>query len=565
MNATDPVTSTDRPSFLLKNGTIYTADPQHPWADAVGVHEGRITAVGTVEEVRASLPDDVEEVDLDGAFAMPGLVDVHAHLGLGGRQLAFELPILPTDTVAEILAKVRDWTASLEPGTWVIGGIVGSTVMDELTHNDLLALNDASGGRPVLLRDDSMHNRWVNSAALQILGIDENSADPEGGAYGRDAAGRLTGVLEELACGPAEAAAMDALPDPDAYNATALQTAITTLNSYGVTAVQDAATMAYALHGLRDLDDAGRLTAHVVASMPSRPFIEHGITGAELYDVGETTGSAHVHPTFAKYVLDGVPMTRTSAMRRPYLCQHGASGSDADPEFTGEPLWELDDLVDSLRRLVGRGLHAKLHATGDAAVRRILDAVEQVRASHGDAPLFHIAHVEYIDDADLPRFAELNVVPDASPYLWFPSVIQESIAKQIPAETFQRSWPLKTLIDAGAPVCGGSDWPCAAPTPDPWTGLATLVTRAHPDPAVAGQLNADEALTIDQAIAAFTRHPAAAMGLAEVTGTLRPGLSADLIVLDRNLVTADPAHLHETTVLRTYFEGALVHEHAETR
>ncbi|MGO1181510.1 MAG: amidohydrolase [Micrococcaceae bacterium] len=544
-------------SFILAHGTIYTADPQHPWVEAIGVEQGRIAAVGTLEEVRAALPGDVEMVDLEGRFAMPGLVDVHAHLGLGGRQIAFELPVLPTDTVTEILAKVRNWTPTLDEGTWVIGGIVGSTVMDDLTHDDLIALDEASAGHPVMLRDDSMHNRWVNSAALRLLNVDETTPNPEGGSYGRDASGRLTGVLEELAGSPAEAAALKALPDPDAYNATALQTAVDTLNSYGVTAVQDAATMDYALRGLRDLDTAGQLTAHVVASMPSRPFIEHGITGPELYDIGETTASAHVHPTFAKYVLDGVPMTRTSAMLRPYLCHHDA---DTDPSFTGEPLWELDELVSSLRALVDRGLHAKLHATGDAAVRRILDAVEQVRASHGSAPLFHIAHVEYIDDADLPRFAELEVVPDASPYLWFPSVIQESIAKQIPADTLAKSWPLKTLIDNGAPVCGGSDWPCAAPTPDPWTGLATLITRAHPDPAVAGWLNPDEALTIEQAIAAFTRHPAAAMGLGDVTGMLTPGLSADLIVLDRNLFTAEPAHLHETAVLRTYFEGVLVHE-----
>lgn len=542
--------------FIVTNGRIFTSDPSQPWAEAFSVAEGRIVAVGALGEVRSSVSADAEVVDLDGRFAMSGLVDVHAHLGLGGRQLSFELQVLPSDDVAQIAERVRAWRSELDPGQWVVGGIVASTVMDDLTHHDLRTLDEASGGHPVLLRDDTMHNRWVNSAALKVLGITEESADPEGGTYVRDADGRLNGVLTELACSPAEAAVLEAIEDVAAYHAKAIGTAVQTLNSFGVTAVQESATMDYALRALRDIDSAGDLTAHVVASMPAQPFLEEGITGEELYRVGDENHSAHLHPTFAKYVLDGVPMTRTAALINPYQCHH----PDDDPNFTGEPLWDRDELIASLLALADRGLNAKLHATGDGAVRMILDAVEVVRREHGWDARFHIAHVEYVHDDDLARFAQLQVVPDASPYLWFPSVMQESMAKQVSAETFERSWPLRRLMDSGALVSCGSDWPCAAPTPDPWTGLATLMTRSSPDPAVTGALNAREALTVDQAIAAFTRNPAQAMGLGEVTGMLRPGLSADFIVLDRDVVAADPAGLHETAVLKTYFAGDLVYE-----
>ncbi|CEA07336.1 N-substituted formamide deformylase precursor [Arthrobacter saudimassiliensis] len=544
--------------LIVVNGPVYTSDPANEWAEAFAVGAGRILAVGTESEIRALAGDGTEVLDLQGRLAMPGLVDVHAHLGLGGRQAAFELPLLPTDSTEQIFAKVRAWTDRLEPGEWIIGGIVGSTVMDDITVADLHALDAAAAGHPVLLRDDSMHNRWVNSRALELMGVDASTPDPEGGTYVRDDAGQLTGVLQELASPVAEAAAAASIEETPERHAAAFRTAVGILNGYGVTAVQEAATMDYALETLAGMDERGELTAHVVASMPSRPFIEPGTTGADLYDVGARHRTAHLHPDFSKYVLDGVPMTRTSAMLSPYRCSHAGH----DPQHTGEPLWQLEDLVSSLEELVDRGLHAKLHATGDAAVRMILDAVERVRASRGDGPLFQIAHAEYVSDADLPRFAALGVVPDASPYIWFPSVIQESIAKQIPAETFDRSWPLKDLFEDGALVSGGSDWPCSAPTPDPWTGLETMITRRNPDPAVEGELNAAQALDVRQAVAAFTRNPAAAMGLQDTVGMLRAGLSADFIVLDRNIFTIDPGQIHDTRVQQTYFEGRLVHDAA---
>ncbi|WP_461170821.1 amidohydrolase [Arthrobacter sp. Z1-15] len=544
--------------IIVVNGPVYTSDPENEWAEAFAVRAGNIVAVGSEARVRELAGEETAVVDLQGRLALPGLVDVHAHLGLGGRQAAFELPLLPTDNTAQIFAKVRSWAERLAPGEWIIGGIVGSTVMDDITVEDLHALDEAADGRPVLLRDDSMHNRWVNSRGLELMGVDAGTADPEGGTYVRDGGGQLTGVLQEMASPVAEAAAAASIEDTPERHATAFRTAVHILNGYGVTTVQEAATMDYALESLAAMDRRGELTAHVVASMPSRPFIEPGTTGADLYDVGARHRTAHLHPDFSKYVLDGVPMTRTSAMLTPYRCSHAGE----DPQHTGEPLWQLDELTASLEELVDRGLHAKLHATGDAAVRLILDAVERVRASRGTGPLFQIAHTEYVSDADLPRFAALDVVPDASPYIWFPSVIQESIAKQVPAETFEKSWPLRDLMLDGALVSGGSDWPCSAPTPDPWTGLETMITRRNPDPAVVGALNAEQALDVRQAVAAFTRNPAAAMGLQERVGMLRAGLSADFIVLDRNIFSIDPGQIHTVQVEQTWFEGRLVHETA---
>ncbi len=205
------------------------------------------------------------------------------------------------------------------------------------------------------------------------------------------------------------------------------------------------------------------------------------------------------------------------------------------------------------------GIGAKFHATGDASARAVLDAVAAVRAARGPGPIFPVAHAEWIHPDDLPRFAALDVVADASPYIWYPGVIPDAIAAEVPAELVETMWPLRAFVDDGAVVAAGSDWPCALPTPDPWTGLETLVTRRNPDPTVPGALNPTQALELTDALTAFTSG-AAATGLADVAGRLVPGLSADLIVLDRNLFEVPAEQIHDTTVLQTWFRGELVHE-----
>ena len=548
------------PELIVTGGRIYTSDPANEWAEAIAVGGGKITAVGSNNTVRALAGEGTKILNLDGELVLPGFSDGHSHLGLGGGQAAWELPILPTDPKPVIFDKIRSWCADMGANDWVIGGIVGATVMDDIMNTkDLAALDAAAGGRPVLLRDDSMHNRWVNTRALELMNVGPDTPDPEGGTYVRDEAGALTGVLQELASSVAEAAADAAVADPDAHNRVSLKTALETLNSFGITSVQDAATMAYSWKALSALEADNEVTAWVVGSMPARNFIEAGVVGHELFDIADAHRNTHVRPDFVKFVVDGIPMTRTSAMLNPYLCHHSG-----DQDFTGTPLWTRDELVDSLELCYQRGYGGKLHATGDAAVKLVLDAVETVRSRHGFGPIFQIAHVEFIDPEDIPRFAQLQVVPDASPYIWYPSVIQDSIAKQIPQETIHNSWPTKDLLNAGALLAAGSDWPCALPSPDPWTGLETLVTRRNPDPTVEGILNESQRLTVAEAIAAFTRNPAAAMGLADVTGMLRVGLSADFIVVDRNLFDIEAHSIHQTRVLQTYFEGRKVYDHSAT-
>lgn len=547
--------------LIVTNAAVYTCDPAREWAEAFAVTAGKIIAVGDAADISTLATSDTEILDAGGRMVMPGLCDVHTHLDYGGTQAAWELTLQPTDTLDQILAEVRERAAGLAPDEWVVGGIIGSTVLDTVARGGhLRALDAASGGHPVILRDDSLHNRWINTRALEIIGVGAHTPDPDGGSYGRDATGQLTGVLQEMACKLVEDAMHTSLTNPAERLRISFRTAVRMVNSFGITAAQDAGTVEHSLRALADLDDSGELTAWVVASMPARPFFEDGVVGEDLYAVSGSYRRPRLRPDFIKLFLDGVPMTRTSAMLTPYLC-HGAH---EDPNFAGEPYWSRDDLVTTLERCYQLGLGAKLHCAGNGSVRLALDAIEQVRATHGAGPVFQIAHVVYVDPADIPRFAPLEVVADASPYIWFPGVIQDSCANQIPPDTFNHSFPCKDLVDSGALLAAGSDWP-VVPLPNPWLGMETLITRANPDPAVPGQLNPTQRLGLPDAIAAFTRNPARAMGLADTTGAIRTGLSADFIALNHNLFDIQPGQIHQTQVELTYFQGQRVHERTSTR
>ncbi|MFC8824133.1 amidohydrolase [Streptomyces sp. NPDC057137] len=558
-------TEDSQPADLVVRGSaVYTLDPARPWAEALAVRDGKVVVVGDEAEVAAVTGARTRVVQAEGGMVLPGLIDVHSHVGFGGQAAAWELGLSPAFGVAEILDAVRQRAGELGPDEWVIGGLVISPVFHAMgTPEMLAALDEASQGRPVMLRDDSLHNRWVNSRALRILGIDAASKDPAGGSYVRDTASRPVGLLLGQPSTDAELAARRSFGDPRERDLRSARTAVSIFNSMGVTATQDAATMGAWLDVFTELDRAGELNAWIVGSMPAREFIESGPVGTDLFDTAPARRSTHVRPDFVKGILDGVPMTRTSKFLDPYkpdpFASAGAPDAHACP-FHGEGLFSDEELHQLLEDALSRGLHVKLHATADGTVRQSLDAVAVMRERYGAGPVFHIAHPEFVHPDDVARFAELGVVADASPVLWFPNPMSGVIAQQVQDHYMERIWPLRELHDAGSLVAAGSDWPVAMPVPNPWLSIETMVTRRNPDPSFPGSLAADQALDLDTAIRAHTVNAARAMGLGQWTGRLTPGLSADFVVLDRNLFETPIERIHATQVRQTWFAGRLVHD-----
>jgi predicted amidohydrolase YtcJ len=363
----------------------------------------------------------------------------------------------------------------------------------------------------------------------------------------------------ETAAGIVERTIADSGYYTEEMDRAAMARSIATLNSFGVTAFLDAAAMQPILAALKGLDDRGELTAWSVSAMPAvEPSFMFGIAGDELIALREQYRGAHARPDFVKVFLDGVPGARTAAFHEPYL---------PDPVlgccFRGSTIVTVPDLIRWVGKCETLGLGVKIHCAGDAAVSQALDAIDVVRSFNGPTKLVHhIAHASYIAPSDIPRFAELGVAADLSPFLWYPTSFLEGHKLAMGEERAQRFWPNRELLASGALLAGGSDWP-VMPNPDPWNGMEGLVTRKNPSGEFPGaSLWPEQALDVATALEIFTINSARAIGLADTVGSIEIGKSADLIVLDRNVLEVPADEIANTKVLTTWFEGRVVHEHA---
>jgi predicted amidohydrolase YtcJ len=528
-------TPASRGATLLTNAAIYTGNPANPWAANLTVRDGLIETVD-------GIPDGSHVAhDLGGAFVMPGLVDAHNHHAIAGIGELYEFSLPVEAGIDELLQIVRSRVESHPDDEWIVGNGWSPLLIDALAAPSALdALDAVTEGRPTVLREQSRHNRWVNRAALRAAGIHSIS--------GR--ASDRSGLLVEADGLPVEVKVAEALAAVPNRLARACEYAIGILHRYGVTAFQDAAASLEIMSALRDLDEGERLTAWVVSSAVVNDQM-FGITpsGRELVKLSHATASAHHRPTFAKVFLDGIPPMRTAAFLGPNAC------GDEDSAMTMDPR----ELAEWLHYLADEGLSVKIHCTGDASVRAALDAVQVVRRSGRTRSRFHIAHGQYVHPSDVARFAELNVVAEISPFVWYPGVIPEALASVLPAEFAGRVHPNRDLLDAGALIAAGSDWPVSE-SPDPLAGIAGLVTRADPAGRHAGRLWPEQAVTLPEAIAIFTSNGAQALGLDDVTGTLAPGRSADFVTLDRNPFELPVHQLASLSVRQTWFAGSLVYE-----
>lgn len=542
--------------LVLRHGAIYTVNGGQPWVEAVAIRDGLYVALGRDQDIEPWIGPSTTVVDLQGAMAMPGINDAHQHPLDGGYEMLFSCNFGANLDFDAMLDAIRASARKSEPGDWLIGGAWGSRHVERLASAEALrALDAASEGHPVYLRDDTYHNRWANSAALRLAGIGADAVSPAGGEIVKDIlTGQPTGLLKEF---PAFRA-IEALipPRSPARMAQAAAATVRHNNALGITGIHEAYSGESYLKAWTELDREQGLDAWLVASIPILPSPDgDNRDGGPLLAAREQYRTAHVRPDFAKLFLDGVPPARTSLFLEPYL-EDMAHGAD----YRGPVNYPLDQLTDILVKVDRLGLPVKMHATGDGSVRLALDAIAEVRRRNGPGgPRHLIAHASFIAPEDIPRFEALNVVADQSPMLWFPTGLWYATAAAIGRERAERFWPVKDLQESGALLAGGSDWPAGQDSPNPWIGIEGLVTRRNPLGEVPGALWPEQAIDLASALRAYTLGSADAMGLGDTTGSIEPGKSADLIVLDRNLFEVPVEQVHETKVTRTWFQGRLVH------
>lgn len=538
-------------STLFTNGAIRTMDPDRPRAEALAVDAaGRILAVGSAAELKPLAGANTKTVDLGGRFVMPGVFDFHLHVISGMTTRLRSFAIDAGDDFAAILGHVRAAAAGKGDGEWLTGSAYGARALADIESLGLDAkrqLDEASGGRPVLLIHGSLHGAFANAAALARADIDAATPDPAGGRIVR-IGGEATGLLEENAMWIVDRA-IPAHGGGEIVDVA--RAAVRYFNSVGVTGFVDAMSTPEMIAAFRALDDAGDLSSWAGFTLSASRTCSSWSPEAEaLLARRKQVCGPHMVAENAKIFLDGVPSLRTAAMLDPYP---GTGGH-------GEMYLSPDELFAEMAAFDRQGVGVKVHAVGDAAVVRVLDAVERVRAENGDGgPWHHIAHGQYIPHKDVSRMKRLRVIADLNPPMWFVNHASLAHERVVGKERYATVWPIRTMLEAGVTMALGSDWMTIFPELDPWQALAGLLTRRDPSGKLEGVHGPQEAITLDQALPLMTCNAADGMGLGDRTGRLAPGLSADFIVLDRDLYAVAPKEIAGTKVLKTVFEGREVY------
>jgi predicted amidohydrolase YtcJ len=530
---------------LFHGGRVFTSDPDLPWAEAVVIDAGTIVFVGNEAQAIAAAGDDVDTIDVAGGVVMPGFVDAHAHLLMTGASLV-KAQLRDASTVDEIGRRLIEWRDANPDQPRVLGvSWQFSAVPDGLPTRQML---DAYiDDRPVYLEANDLHSSWVNTRALEELGITADTPDPIGGEIVRDSKGAATGLLLENASyfmvWPLLANVDDATHDRH------LAAAMHAYAEAGVTTAVDMALDHAGLDTMLRADDAGALTLRLHAHWLIR---RHDDPAQEVAQVAEAAELAAAHRrdlvriNGIKVVVDGTIDGCTAALIEPY-----SNGLNADP------IWPLDHLAPVVTAADAAGLQVALHAIGDQAARTAIDAIAMASSANGtDGRRHRIEHLEYVDEADVPRLAPLGITASMQPVHINPSTLANW--EQVLGEPRARrgfAWP--EFLAAGTTLAFGTDTPTAAH--EPLHNMYIAATRKSPTEPHLHPHRPDFALPLADAVRHGTGDAAWASFAEGRVGMLRAGLAADLIVLDIDPFASAPEALLHARVMRTVCGGRTVH------
>ena len=520
---------------VLLAGRVRTMDPQRPDAQGLAWRAGRLVAVGTRDDVLAWRGPRTRVVEAPDAVALPGFHDAHLHLTQHGLELD-QVALQDAATMAEGLERVAAAAARQPEGAWILGAGFALQRWGR-TGLDRRDLDRVAPRHPVLLCSQDHHSAWANSLALSLAAVDRSTPDPASGTVVRDADGDPSGLLLELAVELVRSAA----PLPAAAElARALDAAGRDLASLGITTVHHMAAepAAYwrALASSASRAEGAPYPLRVWACIPHAE-LEH----AAAIGLAGGHGGARFEVGGAKFFADGALGSRTAWMLEPY--PDGTFGMAVDgPEVLRERY-----------ALAARaGFAPVTHAIGDAANRAAIEALEataELWRAAGMRP--RIEHAQHLHEDDLGRLAALGAVASVQPiHLGFDA---PSVRALLP-DRARRAYRLRDLLDRGVPLAFGSDTPVASP--DVFAGLRAAVARQGVD---GEPLEAGQALTVDEALRAYTAGAAYAIGREGRSGVLRPGADADVVVLDHDPV----AGLADLAVLATVLDGAFTFERAD--
>jgi predicted amidohydrolase YtcJ len=530
-------------TVLYMHGRIYTNDPQHPWAQALAVRNGKIECVGAISQVMTECgagEAHPETIELHGQFVMPGFNDAHVHLGSAGEGM-LSVRLYGAASIEEMKRRVAASVATHKPGEWITGAGWDHTLWPEKQFPNRWELDDVAPKNPVLLTHISGHVAIANSMALKLAEIDKNSPNPSGGEFEHNSAGELTGILKE---GPAMELARSRIPDPTAeQRLRGITLVLADLAKNGVTSAQDNSAWDD-FHAYKQLKEDGKLTVRITEWLHfTEPLNDLQNKRAE----GGTT-DPWLKTGALKMVTDGALGSRTAAMLEPY--------SD-DSKTNGILIMDPDKLKSLAIERDKAGFQLNFHAIGDRANRVTLDVFEALAKANGRRDRRdRIEHAQVVAPDDLPRFAQLNVIASMQPS--HQTTDMRWAESRIGPDRIKGAYAWATLEKSGARVAFGTDYPVEVVSP--FRGLYACVTRALPDGTPAGGWQPQEKISLQDCISAYTSGSAYAEFEEGKKGELKAGEYADFLILSNDLTKVQPSEYVKTEVLRTVVGGRTVYE-----
>jgi predicted amidohydrolase YtcJ len=548
---------------VLVNGSVYTVNPRQPWAQAVAVRGDQIVYVGSNQGARAFLGKGSRTIDLQGKLLLPGFVESHIHVLMGAATTS-GVTLTMTDTLVDIQRKLKAYAEANPSKPAIFGSAYNGLLFGEAGPKREW-LDAVVPDRPVILADHTLHTMWANSKALEVAGITKATPNPPGGEYVRDSAGNPTGTIKGSPASVPVIRATGVITAADIERS--LPKILAGLSEYGFTAAMDFGNpiaTKQAAAALVKLDQQGKV--------PLRLSLMHLVNTADLArtavadstQLASQARSPHVWVDTLKIIGDSVLENQKAALEQPYL----KDGKTPTTNF-GALYFEKPTLLAMMQGVAKAGQGTAIHAIGDRTVRTALDAAQAFRQAGDSKTRLIITHAQLVDPAQIKRFAANNVIVQTTG-VWInlqPSYV--SLLGQRRNDTLQ--FPLRSLIDSGAVVALGADWPATAGGfehgVNPFNNIYTAMHRRPPQKLIAefGSVNqvlppAREVLTLAEAIQAYTLNGARQMGKEKEFGSIEVGKKADLILLSQNLFAIQPEAIPATKVLATMAGGRLVHD-----
>jgi predicted amidohydrolase YtcJ len=514
--------------------------------EAIAVRGDRILAVGTNAEIEKLKGPQTQVIDLGGCFVMPGFNDAHLHLADAGLE-KLSVDLIGVKTIDEFRVRVREHVEKAAPGEWIVGGGWDETLWPGKTLPNRKDLDDVSGDHPVFLDRVDGHLAVVNTKALQLAGVTNESPDPLGGRIDRDASGQATGLLRDVA----KAAIRKVIPPPSReQRRRGLEVALADLAAHGITSAQDYSPAWENFQIYEELEKEGKLTARISEWLPFNDSVEE----LRRKRASHPQSDLMLHTGMVKGFMDGSLGGHTAALLEPYA---------DDPKQSGLPQYDPARLNEMAKERALAGFQLGFHAIGDKGVQMALDAfaeAEEAAREHnvkapngGDDFRLRVEHAQVTTPEQISRFKELNVVASMQPSHVLTDMrwAEDRLGPKRAATSY--AWA--AFLNEGVTLAFGTDYPVEPVTP--FRGLYAAVTRRSEDGRQ--EYFPEQKLTMEQAIAAYTSGSALAEFDEKEKGKLAPGMLADFAVLDRDVTAIPPQQILGTKVLRTVVGGKTVY------